>query len=909
MSYKIQAAPRPGYFTVALLSMGWAAGCNTVPDVVVANNTPPLIVLVQPELDDEATPVAFIDDVGLAVIVQVEDTQDDFDELEITWTAFSTELADGGTLLAQTEPDATGRSELLVLGLGQGLWHLKVEVEDSAGALESVDLPLNVSPSNYPPALATVELSPDPGFESSVLTCTGLGWSDADDDEPGWIVAWYRDDILLPDALGQTLDGLSFDRGDTITCELTPFDGLLFGEPVLSNSVVIANSPPTVPVVMVTPLPAAGVADDLLCSLITPSEDPDGDPLTDPESYTVSWRVDSVDVSDFDGLWSVPSTATALGEMWTCVVRATDGEDLGDEGVASTPVLPEDGDFVITEFMVEPRMVSAAAGEWIEIYNASGSPMSLLGFVLHDDTGESHEIIADLVVSPAGRVVLGRNADFATNGGVAVDYEYGGVSMAEGVDSMVLSYDGTEVDRVTYDLSVLNDGPGRAHALDPSTGVPSAVVNDDLASWCLAGDLLGGLDSDFGSPGAENGPCACFTSDDDGDGFGDDPSCAETDCDDAEANVFPGGTEVCDGLDNDCLGGVDDGFDQDGDGFTSCGPDGLQGNADDDCNDGEALQYPGNPELCDGLDNNCNSAVDETFDLDGDGVTSCGPDGLPGNSDDDCNDNQPLSYPGHLEVCDAIDNDCDTVVDNGFDQDGDGVTTCGADGIPGSGDDDCDDADPARSPTFVEQCNGIDDDCDWVTDEDFDLDGDGVTTCGPDYNFATAFDNDCNDDPFASGAVAYPGATEACDGVDNDCDGSTDEANAQGCLPWFTDADADTYGVGSPSCLCASVGNQNASQGGDCYDGNSAARPGQANWYTGHRGDGNHDYNCDGQQTKRHTATSGNCALFSDFCSGGTGWGGSPPACGSSGSWRGGCYFSWFSCYWGYNYSRAQECR
>ncbi|MEZ4472994.1 MAG: putative metal-binding motif-containing protein [bacterium] len=74
----------------------------------------------------------------------------------------------------------------------------------------------------------------------------------------------------------------------------------------------------------------------------------------------------------------------------------------------------------------------------------------------------------------------------------------------------------------------------------------------------------------------------------------------------------------------------------------------------------------------------------------------------------DCDDADPALYPGADEVCDGADNDCDGHVDEGFDQDADGTTTCGGD---------CDDAHPGRVPGQVERCDGVDQDCDGTADE------------------------------------------------------------------------------------------------------------------------------------------------------------------------------------------------
>ena len=145
----------------------------------------------------------------------------------------------------------------------------------------------------------------------------------------------------------------------------------------------------------------------------------------------------------------------------------------------------------------------------------------------------------------------------------------------------------------------------------------------------------------------------------------------------------------------------------------------------------------------------------ESVDADGDGATA----------DVDCRDDDPQVYPGAAEACDDKDNDCDALTDEGFVK-GDacvvgvgaclrsGTIVCSADG----GGTTCS-ATPGSPGTEV--CNGVDDDCDGLTDESFDQDGDGYTSCG----------GDCAD----SVAAVHPGAVEVFNGVDDDCNGRIDD--------------------------------------------------------------------------------------------------------------------------------------
>jgi hypothetical protein len=327
---------------------------------------------------------------------------------------------------------------------------------------------------------------------------------------------------------------------------------------------------------------------------------------------------------------------------------------------------------------------------------------------------------------------------------------------------------------------------------------------------------VGGSISDigaYGGPGAK-------VEDEDADGFED-----IYDCDDFEALVNPAANDVCDLQDNDCDGIIDNDHDiywyqdTDSDGY---------GDADqfvpqldcadlsathstnrDDCDDTDLFINPGANEICDGIDNDCNGTRDDddllvfqtwVLDEDSDGYggtsgqrNSCADD-LPGYALEggDCDDDDPNINPGADEICDGLDNDCSTAIDD----------------------------------------NPVDLDAVWYLDGDGDGvgRGDGFGQCDPptggDYTNAGGDCDDANPDVFPASTDGegnpIPGAAELCDGIDNNCDGDVDGADALDAQTWYIDSDEDGIGDNKTAVVaCETPGSAyTVNKGGDCDDEN-----------------------------------------------------------------------------------------
>ncbi len=340
----------------------------------------------------------------------------------------------------------------------------------------------------------------------------------------------------------------------------------------------------------------------------------------------------------------------------------------------------------------------------------------------------------------------------------------------------------TTVDEDATDASTWyadDDGDGYGDPADSTVAcdAPAGTVADltdcdptDGAVYPGAPELCDGADQDCDTTIDEDptDPSTWYA-DTDGDGYGDPASSVEacdapsdhvadgSDCDPADAAVYPGATETCDDADQDCDTTIDEDAsdatswydDSDGDGYgdpasvtVACEAPANTVASPGDCDPSDGSVHPGASETCDDSDQDCDTAVDEDAtdttawydDTDGDGygdpassVLACDAPTDHVADATDCDPSSADTYPGAPELCDGASNDCDASVDEDpvdpetwyLDSDGDGYgltvatqESCdepsGFTALPG----DCDDAEGTVNPGALEVCgDGLDNDC------------------------------------------------------------------------------------------------------------------------------------------------------------------------------------------------------
>ena len=386
------------------------------------------------------------------------------------------------------------------------------------------------------------------------------------------------------------------------------------------------------------------------------------------------------------------------------------------------------------------------------------------------------------------------------------------------------------------------------------------LVDDDDGGLIGAPTWYG--DGDADGYGAGDGLSACEAPD----GY----AGADGDCDDADPAFHPGAAEddCADPNDYNCDGetGYADG---DGDGAAAC----------QDCDDANSAVYPGAVEGCNGVDDDCDQGVDEGLlvvayvDADGDGfgegdaLEVCEVGSGQAADGGDCNDDDGAINPDAQEVCaevggEAVDEDCDGVADDADDSvtgqrpwytdadgdaygAGDAVMACEAPEGAVAQAGDCDDDAASVNPEAQEVCASrgeapVDEDCDklvddaddsvtgqvtWYSDSDGDGHGAGRAglSCTPPEGASRSGD-DCDD----SDAAVNPDANEVCNGIDDDCDEAIDDADdsVAGQNVFYYDDDTDLYGAGEPVLSCADALDDHIGQDGDCDDQTQAINPG-----------------------------------------------------------------------------------
>lgn len=184
-----------------------------------------------------------------------------------------------------------------------------------------------------------------------------------------------------------------------------------------------------------------------------------------------------------------------------------------DSGTGGTFCMPSPTNMAIVEVMVASQSGSGDRGEWFEVQNLGACPIDMTGLIVESPTGSgsprTHEVTRG-VLTAGGFFVFGQSGDPADHHGLPVDYVYGsgttGVVLNNSTDSLILSFGGTEIDRVAWGSTDHRTGASRQLSRGAESGDNSSL---GATSYCDSTDIYSSATGGpfLGTPGARNRAC------------------------------------------------------------------------------------------------------------------------------------------------------------------------------------------------------------------------------------------------------------------------------------------------------------------------------------------------------------------------------------------------------------------
>ncbi|MEY4581771.1 MAG: hypothetical protein RL701_6474, partial [Pseudomonadota bacterium] len=179
---------------------------------------------------------------------------------------------------------------------------------------------------------------------------------------------------------------------------------------------------------------------------------------------------------------SMQPSAAGMGMAMAAFAAGTGGAVVPAASPPALPLPTRTGELVITELMIDPKMLSDSAGEWFELYNPNTYELDLRGCEIDDGAKNRHELTTSLRAPAQRYITIARQSTpgFAPDGVAPI-------SLGNSADSVALRCAGVEIDRVSYDKAAgYTWASGASLSLDAER--LDARSNDSASAWCAGRD-------------------------------------------------------------------------------------------------------------------------------------------------------------------------------------------------------------------------------------------------------------------------------------------------------------------------------------------------------------------------------------------------------------------------------------